>query len=177
MFALLAIDWKKIFYPETPLVEMFVRGTVTYLFIFVLFRLLVKRESGALGITDLIVVVLIADAAQNAMSDDYSSVSDGVFLVSTIVGWDYFLSWLAFHSPPVARLIRPGKLQLIENGKLDRRNMRKELITEEELLGKLRLQGYEDPSEVKRAFMESDGHISIVGREKNQGENEDQSVT
>jgi uncharacterized membrane protein YcaP (DUF421 family) len=166
MVPLLKVDWHGIFVPSTPILETLVRGTITYLFIFVLFRILVKRESGALGITDLIVVVLIADAAQNAMADNYSSVTDGLFLIGTIVAWDWLLSYVAFHSKTVARLIRPGKLLLIQDGRLERKNMRKELITEEELRAKLRLQGYEDPSEVKRAYMEPDGRISILAGDK-----------
>jgi uncharacterized membrane protein YcaP (DUF421 family) len=115
------------------------------------------------------VLVLIADAAQNAMAGDYMSITEGMVLVGTIVVWDWFLAWLAFRSRFMARLIRPGKLLLIQNGRLNRRNMRKELITEDELKGKLRLQGYEDYSEVKRAYMESDGHISIVAQERHEG--------
>ncbi len=171
---LLAVDWERLFVPSTPILEIVLRGTIMYLFIFMLFRVVLKRGSGGLGITDLLVLVVIADAAQNAMAGNYTSITDGVFLVATIVGWDWFLDWVAFHSPAMARLIRPRKLVLIQDGKLDRRNMRKELITEEELKAKLRLQGYEDVSEVKRAYMESDGHISIVGQEKHQGEDEEE---
>ncbi|HEX8099419.1 MAG TPA: YetF domain-containing protein [Actinomycetota bacterium] len=166
MAALLAIDWKETFLPDTPLLEIIVRGTIVYLFIFLVLRVVTKRETGALGVTDLIVIVLIADAAQNAMSSDYKSIADGLVLVATIVFWDWLLAWLAFRFEPLARLIRPRKLQLIEDGRLIRRNMRKELITEEELRGTLRLQGMEDFGDVKAAFMESDGRISIIGQDK-----------
>ena len=173
MAAFLAIDWKGAFLPDTPLLEIFVRGTVVYLFIFLVLRVVKKRETGALGVTDLIVIVLIADAAQNAMSDDYTSIPDGLVLVSTIVFWDWLLAWLAFRFPPVARLIRPRKLPLIEDGRLLRRNMRRELITEEELRGTLRLQGLEGFDDVKAAFMESDGRISVIGKDKQQHPSEE----
>ena len=58
---------------------------------FALLRFVLKREAGTLAITDLLVVVLIADAAQNAMADDYRSVPDGLLLVATIVFWSYAL--------------------------------------------------------------------------------------
>jgi uncharacterized membrane protein YcaP (DUF421 family) len=166
MTPFLAIDWKGVFFPDTPLLEIFVRGTITYLFIFVLLRLVLKRETGALGVTDLIVIVLIADAAQNAMSSDYKALPDGLVLVGTIVFWDWLLSFLAFRFRPLARLIRPRKLPLIQDGRLMRRNMRKELITEDELRGTIRLQGIEDFSDVKAAYMESDGRISVIGRDQ-----------
>jgi uncharacterized membrane protein YcaP (DUF421 family) len=49
-----------------------------------------------MGITDLLVIVLIADAAQNGMAGEYRSLTDGLLLVATIVAWSYALNWLAF---------------------------------------------------------------------------------
>ncbi len=173
MGGVIGVAWRDVFYPDTPLIEIFVRGTITYLFIFALLRVLSKREAGAVGITDLLVVVLIADAAQNAMSNGYESISDGLLLVTTIAGWDWFLSWVAFHSPPLARLIRPAKLLLIRDGSIQRRSMRKELITEDELMSQLRLHGIEDTGEVKEAYVEADGRISVIGKGKEGTEDAD----
>src|SRR3954451_9354077 len=61
------------------------RGTLIYLCLFLLLRLVLKRQAAGVAITDLLVIVLIADAAHNAMADIYRSVSDGVFLVAVIV--------------------------------------------------------------------------------------------
>ena len=72
--------------------EIILRGTLVYLFLFCFLRFL-RRETGVIGISDLLVVVLIADAAQNTMSSDYKSVTDGAILVATIIGWDYVLDW------------------------------------------------------------------------------------
>jgi uncharacterized membrane protein YcaP (DUF421 family) len=60
------IDWRSVFVPTVSVTEIFLRGTVVYIFLFFILRLL-RREAGALGISDLLLVVLIADAAQNAM--------------------------------------------------------------------------------------------------------------
>ncbi|MFL5593175.1 MAG: DUF421 domain-containing protein, partial [Gemmatimonadaceae bacterium] len=78
------VDWHSVFTPKTPLLEVFVRGTAVYLALFLLLRLILKRQSGTVGVTDLLVVVLIADAAQYAMSGGYESVPDGLLLVGTI---------------------------------------------------------------------------------------------
>jgi uncharacterized membrane protein YcaP (DUF421 family) len=86
-----AVDWGAVFRPETPLVEVVVRGTVMYLALFVLLRVVLKRQSAGMGMTDLLVVVLIADAAQNGMSGGYSSLPDGLVLVATILAWAYAL--------------------------------------------------------------------------------------
>src|SRR4029434_10232353 len=98
MNTLLQIDWKSVFIPSLYIAEIILRGTIVYLFLFVLLRLL-RRGAGAIGISDLLVVVLIADAAQNAMASEYKSITEGLILVTTIVGWDYFLDWLGYKFP------------------------------------------------------------------------------
>jgi len=64
---------------------IFVRGSLTYIMLFVILRFLLKRQSGVIGIADLLVVVLIADAAQNAMAHEYKPITEGALLVLTIV--------------------------------------------------------------------------------------------
>jgi uncharacterized membrane protein YcaP (DUF421 family) len=160
------INWHDIFFSTTPILEIFIRGTIVYLGLFLLLRLVLKRESGAVGITDLLVVVLIADAAQNAMAGSYKSIPDGLLLVGTIVFWSYFLNWLGYRFPRFHRFVHPPPLLLVKEGNMLRQNMRRELITEEELLSMLRQQGVEDLSIVKKAFMEGDGTISIINKEE-----------
>ncbi len=166
------VDWDRTFVPHTPLLEIFLRGTVVYLVLFGLLRVVLRRESGAVGITDLLVVVLLADAAQNAMADDYTSIPDGVLLVATIVFWSHALNWLGFRYPLIQRLVHPPPLKLIEDGRLLRRNMRRELVTEDEILSQVRLQGINDVSQVEEAFMEGDGRISVVARNGKSNGNE-----
>ena len=167
------IDWENTFFPQTPILEIFLRGTLVYLSLFILLRFILKRESGGLGITDLLLVVLLADAAQNAMADDYRSIPDGLILVLTIIFWAHALNWLGFRFPKIQRFVHPPPLLLVKNGQMLRANMRRELITEEELMGMLRQQGISDLSDVKEAYMEGDGRISIISNsEINHGKNE-----
>ena len=158
------IDWRSVFVPSLHIGEIILRGTIVYLFLFLVFRVL-RRGAGALGISDLLVVVLIADAAQNAMASDYKSITEGLILVATIVFWDYFLDWLGYRIPLVRRLVHPAPLLLIKDGRLQRRNLRQEMITEEELRGQLREQGVETLEGVKRSYMEADGHISVIKKD------------
>ena len=157
------IDWRSLFQPTVSMAEIFVRGTLTYLFLYTVLRVL-RRQAGALSISDLLVVVLIADAAQNAMAGQYNSITEGVALITTIAFWDYFLDWLGDRFPRLGRILRPPPLLLIRDGVLQKGNMRREMITEDELIGQLREQGVEDVSMVKRSFLESDGRISVVKR-------------
>jgi uncharacterized membrane protein YcaP (DUF421 family) len=158
----LQVDWRHAFLPQTPVLELVVRGSAIYLALFLLLRLLLKRQSGTLGLTDLLVVVLIADAAQNAMANEYRSITEGLVLVATIIGWSYALDWLGYWFPRVERFIHPPALPLVQAGHLLRHNMRRELVTEEELMSQLREQGIHELTAVKLAYMEGDGRISVI---------------
>lgn len=162
------IDWNTIFSPDVPLLEIVLRGSVMYISLFVLLRVILKRQTGSLGMTDLLLITLIADASQNAMAGEYTSIIDGIVLVGTIIFWNYTFDWLSFKSEWFSRLIDPAPLLLIKDGKLLRRNMRKELITEAELMSQLREQGLDDPAKVKEAYMEPDGQFSVVQRKEKQ---------
>lgn len=161
MDKLFQIDWQAVFVPTVPLLEIVLRGTLVYLMLFILLRVL-RREAGGLGIADILVIVLIADASQNAMASEYKSITEGAVLVATIAFWDYTLDFLGYHFPRFGRFVRPAPLPLIKAGKLLRKNMRQEMITEEELLGQLREQGVDSPNEVKKCFLEGDGRISVI---------------
>jgi len=164
----MTLDWKSIFSPDVPLLEIVLRASVMYISLFVLLRVILKRQTGSLGMTDLLLITLLADASQNAMAGEYTSIIDGIVLVATIIFWNYAFDWLSFRSDWFSRLIEPAPLLLIKDGKLLRRNMRKELITEEELMSQLRLQGLDELSKVKEVFIESDGQFSVVQRKEKQ---------
>ena len=93
------------------------------------------------GISDILVVVLIADAAQNGMSGDYLSIPEGLVLVGTILGWAYVIDWLTFHSDVVRHFVEPAPLPLVIDGVVQYRNLRRKLIRREELDTQLREQG------------------------------------
>jgi uncharacterized membrane protein YcaP (DUF421 family) len=156
------VDWPQLIVPTHSLAEMAVRGTAMYFALFIVLRLLLKRQTGAIGLADLLLVVVIADAAQNAFSRDYGSLSEGIVLVLTIVFWDYALDWLAYRVKWLGRIMHPAPLLLIRNGRTLKANLQKESISEEELLSQLREKGVENVAKVKRAYIESDGHISVI---------------
>jgi uncharacterized membrane protein YcaP (DUF421 family) len=162
---LFAVDWHDFFVPSVALVEIILRGSLIYLGIFALMRFVLKREAGTIGLPDLLMTVLIADAAQNAMAAEYHSITEGFLLILTIVFWNYMLDWLGQRFPRIERLLHPPPLPLVKDGRLLRRNMRRELITEEELRSHMRQQGITEFAQVQSAYMEGDGQISIIPRE------------
>ena len=171
------MDWKAIFLPDTSLLEIILRGSLMYVALFAMLRIVLKRQTGTLGMTDLLLITLLADASQNAMAGEYKSIPDGLVLVATIIFWNYLFDWLSYKSEWFSRLIEPPPLRLIQNGRMLRRNMRIELITEDELMMQLREQGLEDVSKVKDAYIESDGRISIIQRKQRQHEKVERKET
>jgi len=162
---LMNVDLAKVFLPDTPVLEIVLRGTVTYLALFVLLRVVGKRQASGVGVTDLLVIVLIADAAQNAMAGQYTSVGDGLILVATIIAWAWTLDWLGYRFPAIERFIYPKPLLLIEDGRTLPRNLRSELLTMEELMSQLRAQGVADIGEVRQAFLEGSGQLTVVRKD------------
>lgn len=142
--------------------ELVVRGTAMYWFLFVLFRVVLRRDTGSLAIADVLLLVIIADAAQNAMSGSYQSITDGFILVGTIAGWNLLVDWLSFRFEGVRKVFEPSPLQLVRDGRILHANMRRELVTRDDLMSKLRENGIEHLSDVKAAYMESDGEISVL---------------
>ncbi len=163
------VDWQTIFVPTGSLLESFIRGSIMYLVMFALLRIF-RRQAGSFSIADLLVIVIIADAAQNGMAGDSKSVTEAVLLIGTIVFWDFFLDWLGFKSKIFERILEPEKLEVVRNGAMLQRNMRKEMITTEELESQMRQNGIEDVSEIKTAYLESDGHFSFIKKESDEGE-------
>ena len=146
--------------------EMIVRGTAMYWFLFLLFRLVIRRRVGAVGISDILLLVIIADASQNAMSGEYQSISDGFILVATILAWNMLVDWLTYASPALEKLLQPPPLLLVDRGRVLRRHMRHEFISDDELHTKLREHGVTDVAEVDRAYMESDGQVTVIKKAK-----------
>jgi uncharacterized membrane protein YcaP (DUF421 family) len=132
-----------------------------YLAIFLLLRFLPKRQTGSLSTPDILLIVLLADAAQNAMANEYRSVTEGIALVCTIIFWNFAIDWLEFHVPALGKWLQPSQLLLIKDGQVLRKHLRQELITMDELMSHLREEGVSRPDEVAEAYVEPDGSISV----------------
>ena len=142
--------------------EIVLRGTVVYWSLFALFRFVLRRDVGALGIADVLLVVLIADASQSAMSGEGSSIGDGLLLVLVLAGWSWLLDVAAYRFEWLRRFAEPSPLPLVRHGRLLRSNLRREFMSIEELRAKLREQGVDELRHVRKATMESNGVISVI---------------
>ena len=162
------IDWYSLFQPSMGLLEVIVRGTIMYLALFVILRFVARRQSGRFGTADLLVIVLIADAAQNGLAKEYQSVTEGIVLVLTIVGWEYVLDWLGWRYPTLRPWLQSAPLRVVSGGQMQTENMQREMLTEDELLAALREQGIDDIGEVNVAYVEHSGHLSVIKAKRHQ---------
>jgi uncharacterized membrane protein YcaP (DUF421 family) len=151
---------------HVSVLELVLRGTLVYWLLFAIFRFVLRRDVGAVGIADILLLVIVADAAQNAMAGGYDTFTEGAILVCTIVGWNWLLDVLSWRFSLVRRFAMPSRLTLVRDGVMQLRNMRREYITREEIEQKLREQGIASLSEVKVAYLEGDGQISVIKRDK-----------
>ncbi len=156
------VDYAELFALHVPPLELVLRGTLMYWLLLLLFRFVLRRDSGSLGVADILLIVIIADAAQNGMAGSYQTVSEGAVLVVTLVLWNYALDWAAYRWPAVHWLTDPPPLQLVKDGQLLMRNLRKEYLTREDVQAKLREAGIEDLANVRAAYLEGDGKLSVL---------------
>src|SRR5690606_26240849 len=107
---------RRYFWPSLGLVNVIVRGSFMYRSLFVILRFLGRRRYGTFGAADFLVIVLIADAAQNALGKEYESVTEGITLVLTIVAWERIIDWLAWRYPTMRPWIHAEPLKLVLRG-------------------------------------------------------------
>ena len=156
-----SVDWGALLIPQNPIAEVIARGTLIYLLLYLVLRFFLNRQAGAVGIPDILVIVLIVEASTDALGKN-ESVTEAALLIGTVMAWSYGLQWISFKVPWLEFLVSSPKVKLIENGKILRRNMRRELVTDEELMSLLRTQGIDDPGKVKSAYIEGSGDISVI---------------
>lgn len=158
----MSIDWNSVFVPTIGIAEIILRGSIMYLGLFAVLRFMGRRQAGNFGPADLLAIVLIADAAQNGLGKEYGSVTEGLTLVLTILGWEYLTDWLQYRFPALRPLLTPPSLTLIENGRVNQANLRQEMLTEDELRSQLREKEVVSYDEVKLAKLEGDGRLSVI---------------
>ena len=154
------------FHLSVPLVEIILRGSVVFWFLFLIFRLSLRRDMGNVGVGDFLFVVIVADASQNAMTGEAKSIADGLVLISVLVFWNVLIDWLGYHYRWIKKLVEPPPLILVRKGVLQTRAMRKEFISRDEIEAKLREEGIEHLSQVKQLQLEADGQLSIIQYDK-----------
>ena len=139
-----------------------VSTSVVYFFIIFALRLFGKKELAQLTTVDLVFILLISNAVQNAMIGSNSTLSGGIVAAATLFIWNYFLKMILYKSPKLDNAIQGKPVLLIYKGFVNEDNMRKTKITFDELYEAVREHGVKEVKEVDLAMLERDGNISVL---------------
>jgi uncharacterized membrane protein YcaP (DUF421 family) len=138
------------------------RTAIIYLALLLGFRLAGKRELGQMTPFDLVVILLIANAVQNAMVGPDTSVLGGLIAASVLLAGNYALASARERVPWLRRAVEGHPTLLIRNGEFIAGNLHREGLEEDEVLMAMREHGVEALDDVQSAVLETDGSISVV---------------
>jgi len=148
--------------PPIGLLIIAAKTTVIYIFLVTGLRLLGKRELGQMNIYDLVLMIVLANAVQNAMVGTDSSLVGGIVAATTLLIMNRLFALAMLRSKKLERLMVGGPILILNHGHLLQDRMQKEGITHEQVMAALREHGLDKPEEVRMCVLEVDGTISVV---------------
>jgi uncharacterized membrane protein YcaP (DUF421 family) len=147
---------------SVPVWELIVRGAVIYFFLLVLLRLTGKRQVGQLAPFDLVLLLVLSNAVQNAMTGNDNSIPGGLITATTLVLLNCLVSLASYRSKKLGELVEGRPEILIHNGMLFGEVLDREQLTRHELNAALRAAGCASAEEVHYAVLENNGQITVV---------------
>lgn len=154
--------WDKVFVPDGSLIESFARGSLVFFAVFALFRVVLKRQRGSIGLGDFMLLLLVSEAVSQSLNASLTSVPNGLAAASALLLWTYVIDRACYRWRWAQKVFQSEPVQLVRDGRPLADNMRKELIDDAELASLLRQNGHEDLSRVKAVYIEPEGHVSVV---------------
>lgn len=149
----------------SDLLGIAIRTTIVYGCLMAGLRVAGKRELGQLRLFDLIVILVIANAVQNAMVGPDTSLNGGLLAAFVLIGLNWVVGQVSDRMPRLDAALTGTPTVLVRNGQTFDDSLRRERVSTDELLMALREHGYESPRQVKLAILEVDGTISVVARD------------
>ncbi|HWB84982.1 MAG TPA: YetF domain-containing protein [Bryobacteraceae bacterium] len=153
--------WEAMFAMGAPLSEKIVRPVIVYVFLVVLLRIFGKRELAQLNPFDLVVLLSLSNTVQNAIIGNDNSVSGGLLGAVTLLGVNYLVVRFLFRHRRLDQLFEGTPTVLIDEGKVSKGALAKELLTSAELTTVLHRQGFDGLEEVERCVLEPGGTFYI----------------
>ena len=147
-----------------PWWELVLRSTVVFCALLLLLRLTGKRQVGQLAPNDLVLLLILSNAVQNSMSAGDNSLLGGLVSAVTLVGLNYLVNLMTVKSKTVEQFVDGNPQILVRDGKIFTKVLTNAGITEGELHGALRQNGFSSPDEVHLAILETNGSISVLPR-------------
>jgi uncharacterized membrane protein YcaP (DUF421 family) len=142
--------------------DIVLRGIVVFVFLFVLVRVMGRRELSSLEPFDLILLIILGDAVQQGLTQDDYSLTGAMLAVGTIAILQIGTSWLNFHFPRLRPVLDGEPIVIVQDGKEIERNMRRERLTSDDVAEAARKQNIGSLDDVAWAVMETSGEISFI---------------
>ena len=156
--------------------ELIIRATVAYFFLFGLTRALGKRELGELSAFELLLLVVVGDLIQQGVTQEDQSLTGAVLAVGTIGMWTALLGYISFKNQRAASVIEGLPLIVVRDGRVLDDVLHTERVTEDELLEGARKQGIANITEVRFGVLEPDGKFSFVTGDSDTGGADERST-
>jgi uncharacterized membrane protein YcaP (DUF421 family) len=150
--------------PATPILDTVLRVVLIYLGLLVLVRLAGKREVGQLSAMEFLSVLLISEAVSPALTANDRSLTTALVAAGSVMGLTILMNVLAYSSPRIERVLEGRADRLIDSGRVDQVVARRERITEQQLEAALRRYDVESPKQVRAAYVETNGDITVLKR-------------
>ena len=154
---------ESMFHLQLPVLEKIARPMIMYLCLILLLRLFGKRELAQLNPFDLVVLLSLTITVQNAMIGNDTSVTGGLLGAIGLLSANWLMMRFLYNAPRVNAALEGTATVLIEDGVVDRGAMKRETMTEMELMSVLHKQGLDSPAEVKRCVLEPNGTFYVEG--------------
>lgn len=151
---------------SSPWWEYILRGVIVYFFLLILLRVTGKRQVGQLAPFDLVLLLILSNAVQNAMNAGDNSILAGLILATTLILLNHVVGLLAYRNRKLETMIEGRPEVLIRDGRLFTQVMEHQHITDLELKAALRNAGYENVEEVHLAILETNGHVSVLPKQE-----------
>jgi uncharacterized membrane protein YcaP (DUF421 family) len=152
--------------PDISIAEKVLRSATVYSFLLVAFRLCGKRQLGQLTAFDLVVLLLISNVVQNAVIGNDNSLGGGLIGATTILVLNAVVAYVTFRFKRVDRVVEHSPTVLIRHGRIIRDNLRRERLGPRDLRAALRHHGVVSLRDIRYAFLEEDGRVSVVTRRR-----------
>jgi uncharacterized membrane protein YcaP (DUF421 family) len=145
--------------------DIALRGAVLFFFVFLLTRVIGRRELSSLQPFDLILLIVLGDAIQQGLTQDDYSVTGAVIAVGTLAGLQVLTSYASFRLPSLRRLLDGYPIVLVQDGKVLEKNVHRERLTIEEVAEQARAQQIASLEDVAWAVFEPSGQISFIPKQ------------
>jgi uncharacterized membrane protein YcaP (DUF421 family) len=154
--------WHVMFVEQIPLAEKILRTVLVYALIAVLFRVAGKRGLANLNTFDFVVIFLLSNVVQNAVIGNDNSLGGGLLGATTILLLNLGVAYVTFRLKRADRLIEHSPTVLVRHGRILRDNLRRERLGPRDLRAALRHHGVVSIRDIRYAFLEEDGHVSVI---------------